>query len=90
MNKNEFYQMCAKKLDMNKSQLEKVMEGVKDCLMESLSMGQVVNFNGVGKFFIKFKPAKTITSNLNGKELIIDQKFQVAFKSSKKLSRQII
>ena len=51
--------------------------------------GENVNINGLGKFYVKVKPPRTITNNLSGKEVLVDQKFSVAFRGSKKLAKEI-
>lgn len=65
------------------------MSGVRSALIEVLNLGENVNINGLGKFYVKVKPPRTITNNLSGKEILVDQKFSVAFRGSKKLAKEI-
>lgn len=65
------------------------MSGVRSALIEVLNFGENVNINGLGKFYVKVKPPRTITNNLSGKEVLVDQKFSVAFRGSKKLAKEI-
>ncbi len=89
MNKNQFYKICAKKCGTNEKQIHVFMSGLKSALVEVLNLGENVSINGLGKFYVKVRPPRTITNNLNGKEVLVDQKFAVAFRGSKKLSKQI-
>lgn len=89
MNKNEFFRVCAKKSGMQTSEVEKVFEGARRALVEVLNVGEEVKIGGLGKFFVKVRPPRTITNNLNGKEVLVGQKFCVAFRGSKKLSKEI-
>ena len=89
MNKNEFYKICAKKCGSNEKQIGHFMAGVKTALIEVLNLGENVNINGLGKFYVKITPPRTITNNLSGKEILVDQKFSVAFRGSKKLAKEI-
>lgn len=89
MNKSEFYRICAKKCGSNEKQISTVLAGVRCALVEVLNLGEDVNINGVGKFYVKVKPPRTITNNLSGKEVLVDQKFSVAFRGSKKLAKEI-
>lgn len=89
MNKNEFYRICAKKCGSNEKQIGRFMSGVRSALIEVLNLGENVNINGLGKFYVKVKPPRTITNNLSGKEVLVDQKFSVAFRGSKKLAKEI-
>lgn len=89
MNKREFYEVCAKKCGTNKKQVEMFMKGAKSALIEVLNLGEDVKISGLGRFFVKVKPPRTITNNLSGREVLVDQKFSVGFRGSKKLAKEI-
>lgn len=89
MNKNEFYKVCANVSGESQKVVEKVLCGARQALVDVLNVGENVNINGVGKFFVKVRPPRTMTNNLSGKEVLVGQKFCVAFRGSKKLSKEI-
>lgn len=89
MNKNEFFRVCAKESGVKMSEVEKVLEGARRALIGVLNVGQDVRIGGLGRFFVKVRPPRTMTNNLSGKEVLVGQKFCVVFRGSKKLSKEI-
>ena len=89
MNKNSFIRACSKRCGKGEKELENVFETMKECLLEALCQGREVKFLGVGKFFVRVLPPKTIINNFTHKETLVMQRFRVVFKTSKKFSEQI-
>ncbi|OGE82778.1 MAG: hypothetical protein A3B10_03960 [Candidatus Doudnabacteria bacterium RIFCSPLOWO2_01_FULL_44_21] len=58
MHKHELIDALAAKLDVGKSEAEKILHGFVDVVIESLKAGQEVNISGFGSFVVMTRSAR--------------------------------
>ncbi|MBC9072442.1 HU family DNA-binding protein [Thauera sp. CAU 1555] len=59
MNKGEFVEALADRLDVSRAQADRALSGVLDIIAEQLSKGEKVAFTGFGSFEVSKRAART-------------------------------
>ena len=59
MNKGEFVEVLADRLDLPRAQADRALSAVLDIIAEQLAKGEKVAFTGFGSFEVSERPART-------------------------------
>ncbi len=89
MKKNEMIEGLAKRTNLTKSDVEKVLNGTFELFKEELSKGNDVSINGFGTFKVAKRAARDGINPLTKEPLHIPAKKAVTFKAGKALKDEV-
>lgn len=89
MNKQELVSAVAEKSGMTKREAKLAVDAMVDSTLESLSIGEDVNFTPLGKFSLIDRKARVGRNPQTGEELNIPARRAVKFKASKGLKEAV-
>ena len=85
MNKAELIAVVAEKTAVSRKDVDKVLNGVLDTIMETLKKGEKVSLVGFGSFEAKVRPARMGHNPLTKAEIEIAASKAATFKAGKAL-----
>ena len=85
MNKAELISVVAEKTAVSRKDVDKVVNGVLDTIMEALKNGEKVSLVGFGAFEAKDRPARKGHNPMTGEVISIAASKAPAFKAGKSL-----
>ena len=85
MNKGEFVEALADRLDVHRAQADRALSAVLDIIAEQLAKGEKVAFTGFGSFEVSQRAARTGRNPQTGGTLEIPASKAPAFKPGKAL-----
>ena len=85
MNKGEFVEALADRLDVHRAQADRALSAVLDIIAEQLAKGEKVAFTGFGSFEVSQRAARTGRNPRTGATLKIKAQKVPKFKPSKAL-----
>ena len=71
MNKGEFVEALADRMDVSRAQADRALSAVLDIIAEQLGKGEKVAFTGFGSFEVSERAARTGRNPQTGKEIKI-------------------
>ena len=83
MNKNELVDAVAADTDLKKSDADKAVDAVFNCIMKSLKLGNEVRLVGFGTFSVSHRAATEGRNPRTGEKIQIAASKQVKFKAGK-------
>ena len=85
MNKGEFVEALADRLDVHRAQADRALSAVLDIIAEQLAKGEKVAFTGFGSFEVSQRAARTGRNPQTGGTIDIPASKAPAFKPGKAL-----
>ena len=85
MNKGEFVEALADRLDVSRAQADRALSGVLDIIAEQLGKGEKVAFTGFGSFEVSKRAARTGRNPQTGEEIDIPASKAPKFRAGKQL-----
>ena len=85
MNKGEFVEALADRLDVHRAQADRALSAVLDIIAEQLAKGEKVAFTGFGSFEVSQRAARTGRNPRTGKTLEIKAAKSPKFRAGKGL-----
>ena len=85
MNKGEFVEALADRLDVHRAQADRALSAVLDIIAEQLAKGEKVAFTGFGSFEVSQRAARTGRNPQTGGTIEIPASKAPAFKPGKAL-----
>ncbi len=85
MNKGEFVEALADRLDVSRAQADRALSAVLDIIAEQLGKGEKVAFTGFGSFEVSERAARTGRNPQTGAEITIAPSNVPAFVAGKAL-----
>jgi DNA-binding protein HU-beta len=85
MNKQDLIKAIATKLEVNKKDVETIVDAVFDTIGETLVSGEDVNLSGFGKLVVKDTAPRVARNPKTGESVDVPASRKVAFKAAKVL-----
>lgn len=89
MNNKELVEVIAKKIGRNKTDVQKLLDGLVTVLGDELSKLNTIVVPGFGSFEAKKKNERIVTNPSNGKRMLIPPKISMSYKVSNVLKNKI-
>ena len=89
MNKAELIAVVAEKTAVSRKDVDQVLNGVLDTIMETLKNGEQVSLVGCGAFEAKDRPARKGHNPMTGEVISIGASKAPAFKAGKSLKERL-
>ena len=86
--KKDFEANIAEKLNINKTEANKNLSAVLECIHETLKSGHHIQFTGFGKFSTSETKAR-IFKSFGGKEVNVPARKKILFKAGKELKESV-
>ena len=83
MNKTELIKSVSKQSNFSQNNCKLCLQALQDVLTQALLRGEVINLNGFGKFFAKYKSQRIGTNPITKDTIKIPSKYVPVFCSSK-------
>ena len=85
MNKGEFVEALADRLDVHRAQADRALSAVLDIIAEQLAKGEKVAFTGFGSFEVSQRAARTGRNPQTGEAIQIKASYGVKVSAGSKL-----
>lgn len=89
MTKTELIFAVSEKMEMNKGEVEDIVNAVLDAVVKSLKKGEEVKLTGFGNFKVKERAERIGTNPADGQKITIPASKTVVFKPAKSLKESV-